>query len=255
MPSRNSLPKKVLPGIIAGLAFLALWEGAALRVASPLILPTPVSVGREFIKLCGSYDFLLALGASTLRAVVAFAFSFFLGAIFGIGSALCPIFGSALKPFMGVIKSTPVLAIIVLLLIWFPQGVVPIISALLMAVPVVSAAFEGGMAAINPEYLELARVFQIPGPRKFVKIVLPSLLPFAVTGASSALAIVWKVVIAGEVLSQPRRALGTGLVQAKVYLETSQALAWAVAAVILASLMDIGFHFLKKGIIGERIAP
>jgi NitT/TauT family transport system permease protein len=240
---------------LATLAFLALWEITALRVASPLILPTPLSVGLEFIKLCGRPDFLLALASSAARALAAFGLSFVLGAVFGIGSALCPIFGSALKPFLGLIKSTPVLAIIVLLLIWFPQGVVPIISALLMAVPVVSAAFEGGMASINPEYLELARVFQISGSRKFGKIILPSLLPFAVTGASSALAIVWKVVIAGEVLSQPRRALGTGLVQAKVYLETSQALAWALAAVILATIMDIAFHFLKKGIAGERSAP
>jgi NitT/TauT family transport system permease protein len=67
-----------------------------------------------------------------------------------------------------------------------------------------------------------------------------------VAGAKNALGLSWKVVVAGEVLSQPARALGTGMQNARIMLETAEVFAWAAAGVLLCALSDALFDRLAR---------
>jgi len=52
------------------------------------------------------------------------------------------------------------------------------------------------------------------------------------------LGLTWKVVIAGEVLAQPLHGIGTGMFQAKLYLETGEVFAWTVCAIVLSAVTE-----------------
>jgi len=54
----------------------------------------------------------------------------------------------------------------------------------------------------------------------------------------STLGLAWKVVVAGEVFSQPIHALGTGMQGARIQLETAEVFAWASAGILLCALTD-----------------
>jgi len=78
---------------------------------------------------------------------------------------------------------------------------------------------------------------------------LPAAAPHLVAGARSALGLSWKVVVAGEVLSQPLRALGSGLQDSRVLLETPRVLAWAAATIFLCGLTEWLFGLAAKRVL------
>jgi NitT/TauT family transport system permease protein len=245
-PSRVSFALRALPGIASTAILLALWQIASIANASNLILPPPALVISEFASLLGSKAFYAALAGTASRGLLAFAVSIAAGGIAGVAAGLVPAIRSALRPLLAAIRSTPVLALILLLLIWFPQDAVPVVSAFLMAFPVFLSAVVEGIASADAATLEMAAVFKMRKRDVFKSVRLPSLIPFLVSGASGCLSLIWKVVIAGEVLSLPKRAIGTGLHDAKIYLDTPKAFAWAFSAILLCALTDIAFSFLTR---------
>lgn len=245
MPSKRSF-LLVAPPLISVLCCLAIWKIAASRIGADIILPPPERVLSSFLSLVVTPRFLRSAGATGLRCLAAFSASLAAGIVLGLPAGVSRTFRSAILPFMAVIRSTPVLAVIVLFLIWFPQDAIPAVSAILMAAPVAVSAFSEGVRSIDPQLLEMAAVHRVPPVLRLFRIYLPSLSPHAVAGASSSLSLVWKVVVAGEVLSQPRFAIGTGLQNAKIQLETSTALAWTLATVILCALADSLFSLFAR---------
>jgi NitT/TauT family transport system permease protein len=188
--------------------------------------------------------FLEALAATFLRGLAAFSLSAVIGGAMGLAAGFHPLFGAFLAPVLTVIRATPVLALILLALLWFPSGFVPIFAAFLMAFPVMATNAEEGAQAADPRLLEMATLFRVPRREIFRRLRLPSAASHLVAGARSALGLSWKVVVAGEVLSQPLRALGTGMQEARVLLETGSVFAWAAASVLLCGVTEWVFGLI-----------
>jgi NitT/TauT family transport system permease protein len=240
---RDSTPRsserwRLAAGLASVLLLLLAWKLAAHSARSELILPSPERVLDVALGLYPSLGFLEALGATFLRGLAAFAASALLGGAAGIAAGLHPLFASFLAPALTVIRATPVLALILVALLWFPSGFVPIFAAFLMAFPVMEASAEEGARATDPRLLEMAQLFRVPRAEVFRRIRLPSAASHLIAGARSALGISWKAVVAGEVLSQPLHALGSGMQDARVLLETGSVLAWASASILLCGLTE-----------------
>jgi nitrate/nitrite transport system permease protein len=59
-----------------------------------------------------------------------------------------------------------------------------------------------GVASIDPDYLNVARVLRLGWPRTILRIVLPAALPMIFTGLRLSLGVGWMVLIAAEMLAQ-----------------------------------------------------
>ncbi|MDH7484579.1 MAG: ABC transporter permease, partial [Spirochaetales bacterium] len=122
---------------IAGIGiFLLVWQLGAGAVGSHLILPTPAAMLRAWLGLVGTARFWTAVGGSFLRVLEAFLISSVLGMITGTLSAWDSRVASLLAPLLTGIRATPVLALILLAMFWFPASQVPVFSAVLMGFPV-----------------------------------------------------------------------------------------------------------------------
>ena len=75
-------------------------------------------------------------------------------------------------------------------------------------------------------------------------VLLPKLQDFAETGVFSTFGMTWKVVVAAEVLSIPKKALGAVLQNAQVQLESTTLLA---ATIVLVALSCVFEKLLHKG--------
>jgi NitT/TauT family transport system permease protein len=211
-----------------------------------LVLPSPERIIATAAALYPTPRFLEALGATFLRGLVAFGISAALGMAAGLAAGLRPLFGAALAPLLTAIRATPVLALVLIALLWFPSGFVPIFSAFLMAFPIMVTSASEGAKAADPRLLEMASLFRVPRAKVFLKLRLPAAMPQLIAGAKNALGISWKVVVAGEILSQPERALGSGMQESRLLLETASVFAWAFAAVLLCALTEWAFSFAAR---------
>ncbi len=224
--------------------FLIVWESASLVVSSNLILPGPLPVLLALLEMCRKMSFWMSVGGSFLRVLEAFTLSVVLGILTGTLSGILPQFRAVLSPIMTGIRATPVLALILVAMFWFPSSQVPVFSAVLMAFPIMHTGAEIGVQATDEKLLQMSRLFSVPWNTVLCKLRIPSAMPHLLSGAKNALGISWKVIVAGEVLSQPRFALGTGMQEARLSLETPSVFAWALITIALCGLTEYLFGIL-----------
>ncbi|GAB1457441.1 hypothetical protein MASR2M48_27490 [Spirochaetota bacterium] len=125
-------------GFLAVAVILAVWKLAAVGIGTDIILPPPERVLTTLFEVIASDKFASSLGATILRGLAAFGISMLLGVAAGFAAGVSPRFESFMGPGLTIIRATPVLAVILIALIWFPSGVVPVFSAVIMAFPVVA---------------------------------------------------------------------------------------------------------------------
>ncbi len=235
---------------LVAIAFIvALWKTASLGIGLSIILPSPEQVVTAIAGIASTRRFAVAVGATALRGLSAFFISMLLGLASGLASGASRRIEGFMAPGLTVIRATPVLAVILIALIWFPSGVVPVFSAVVMAFPVVAADVAAGVRSADQRLIDMARSFGLSRRQALARVRLPSAMPHVVSAARNAVGLCWKVVIAGEVLSQPVNAVGTGMQGARINLETAEVFAWAAVGVVLCAVSDGLF-----GILARRLA-
>ena len=227
--------------------WLGVWALASAAVGSELLLPSPLQVARALAALAGTGDFWLTLLRSILRVLTGLVAAVVLGVLVGLLTHRSALARSLLAPVMMLLKSTPVASFIILALVWLGRGAVPVFIAGLMVLPVVWANTAAGLDGIDPQLLELARVYRLPRGRVLRRIVWPSVLPYLRSALRSALGLGWKAGIAAEVLTVPPYSIGKRIYEAKLYLETTELFAWTAAVVLLSVLIEHGLLRLVDG--------
>ena len=220
------------------LAYLLAWALAAHAVDTPLLLPSPASVLHRLLLLLPQRAFWLTLGGTLLRTLLAYLLGVALAVLL---AALCCCFRAAdllLSPLLSAVRATPVTSFIVLALVWLSSARVPVLTGLLMTLPVVYAAVTQAVRAVDPRLLEMARVYRFGSLGTLRHVVIPSVLPAFTESCLAAIGLCWKAVVAAEVIGVPKLAVGSRLYEAKIYLETDSLLAWTLTIVLLSVLLE-----------------
>ena len=222
--------------LIAGLFWLLLWGGLSAVIQKEIYLPSPLTTLRQVAINLSQAEGWQILGVSWIRVWGGFFLSFSLGILLGFPSGLISAVHTWLEPMVQIIKSTPVIALILLVLIWVPSDLVPLIISFLIGFPVIWAQTTEGVRRTDPKLLEMARVFHLSPIKRIKQIYFPSAWPAIRHASQTAVGLCWKASVAAEVLSHPRFAIGSKLYDAKVYLETPDLFAWTMI-LILASMI------------------
>jgi len=238
--------KRLLISFSSCVAIIIIWEIVSVALGASVILPSPFEVASSVLKLFASPVFLKNVGATVLRAVFSFLIIFFSGAVAGTVAGLRPTVDAVLSPFITLLKATPVMSVILLAFIWFSTGAVPVFAAFLMAFPVMYVQVMNGTHHLDGKLLQMCRVYGITGRKYLSNFVIPSLVPSYVTGAKQSLSMIWKVVIAAEVLTVPQSGIGRSLQLAQVRLDTASVFAWTIIAVVLTFAGDFIFSVITK---------
>lgn len=111
-----------------------------------------------------------------------------------------------------------------------------------------------GVARVDPNYLNVARVLKLGGMQKVFKIILPASLPYIFTGLRLSLGIGWMVLIAAEMLTQSP---GLGKFVWDMYQNgSSRSLAQICVALftigLIGFVLDQVMTFLQKRIHSEE---
>lgn len=228
------------------LLFLAAWQGTAWLIDNSLLLPGPLQVLVTLGELAGQGEFWLAVRGTFLRGLGAFLLAAAAGTAAGLAAGRSPLAGRLLAPWMAVVKSTPVLSIILLAIIWFKTPQVPLFVAFLVGFPIVAGNVREGVSQADGDLKEMLCLYGVSRGRRFLHLYLPAAMPYLLAGFSTALGITWKAVVAAEVLAMPARALGTGMNLARSQLETAEVFAWTAAAVLLSAVTEILLQILRR---------
>ena len=245
MNNTSNILKKAMP-LLALIFWLAVWLLIALLLNKPLLLPTPLAVTKALGRLLLSAAFWQALALSLLRIVVGIMAALLLGILLGFACVRLKLLDAALSPLMNLLKATPVASVIFLLLLFMGRNTVPLFIAFAMALPIVFANVKEGLWQRDAQLIEMATVFTVPRTRIFYRITLPSLYPYLIAAARTAISLAWKAGIAAEVLAVPEHALGRAIFESKQYLLTDELFAYTVTVLLIsAALEKLTLYFLR----------
>ena len=243
---KSSTIKSSIATLLSLLIMLAIWKAISMRINADIILPSPESVFKDLIKIVQSADFLTTVFATIMRAVSAFLIACIAGVIVGLITGFSKLAESLVKPIMIIIMSAPIISFILLALIWFKSGNVPIFATFLITFPIITANVRAGVRNVDIGLIEMARIYKVNKWRVLSEIYLPAIGPYLMAAVSTAVGLGWKVVVTAEVLSQPQFAIGTSLQNSKIYLETSSVFAWTLIAVVLSFIFEILIRTSEK---------
>jgi NitT/TauT family transport system permease protein len=246
--STSTFERRII-GIVSTVLFLVIWKIASVRVGAEIILPSPEDVFLRLIKVAQSRTFKLAVGSTALRTFYGFILSFAAGFVVGIACGSSRRIDAALAPLISIIRTVPVMSVILLAMIWFQTDGVPVFVCFLMVFPIITANVRQGVDGVDRKLLGMGTSYNLSRFQILTNITIPSVVPYVLAGLRASIGVAWKAVIAAEVLSQPLRAIGTGLQFSQMNLETAEVMAWTIAAIVFSwiseKLLDLAVKKLK----------
>ena len=245
----KSKKQEAIATVCAVAFWLLVWHIISVIVGSDIILVSPVRVVKTLFSVIADPAFLSTVGYSFVRIVGGFFAAMLLGVLLGWISSRIWIIETLLRPITVVIKATPVASFIILVLLWFSSRNLSVIISMLMVFPVIYLNTLEGIKSTDQKLIEMAKVFRMPLARRILYIYLPSVIPFFISACSVSLGLCWKSGIAAEVIGIPDGSIGELLYSAKIYLQSSELLAWTVIIVVISVLFEKLFMALLKLIV------
>lgn len=239
--------KNRLLKILTLLVIFIAWWGASLLINAEIILPNPVQVFSRVFELIKENDFLTILLFSWGRCLVSFLIALVVAGLLVILAFRVKILRHFLQILLAFLKSTPIMALILLFLIW-SRAYTPILAGLFVAIPVIYQHIYLGIEQIDYKLIEMAQVYKLSQKTIWTRIYWPALKPFLVAAVTSGLGMNFKAIIAAEVLSQPEYGIGTAMNNASIYLETKTVFAWVIIIVFTVIITDYALDKVNKSL-------
>ncbi|MBV8084167.1 MAG: ABC transporter permease [Chloroflexi bacterium] len=233
----------------AVLTFLVVWELYG-RSLNPIFLSSPSAIAGAFVELVQTGVLLAAILKSLQGLAIGFAVAVVVGITLGILMGRYRSVYHVLDPFITFFYSTPGVALIPLIMLWFGLGLTAKVIIIFEACffPIVINTF-AGVRNVSRNTVDVVRAYGATDRQVMTKVVLPSALPFVMAGIRLA---VGRGVI-GMVVAEFFTAL-SGLGSLIIVYSNAFATAKLFVPVIVIAGMGLGLTTLAK-YLERRLAP
>src|SRR5947207_14460180 len=169
-------------------------------IYSPVLLPSPKSVG-EYLLSAARDGTLLQATIVTVRRLLA---GYFIGIVIGLPFGLFTSGFKFMEVTIGVLalglQTLPSVCWIPLALLWFGQTESAMLFVVVMGtVWSVVIATDTGVRNIPPIFARAAKTMGSTGLHKWTKVILPAALPHLVSGMKQGWAFAWRSLMAAEI--------------------------------------------------------
>ncbi len=181
------MKRPVLIRVVSFLVVFFAWEAYG-RSVNPILFTYPTAIGRAFVELVSKGELQRYLLQSLEVLAYGFGIALVVGIPLGILLARSTTLATALMPYLNAIYSTPTVAFIPLIVLWFgfrvPAKVVVVF--LFMVFPILINT-QQGVRNLDRGLLEVARSFCSTERQLWGDLIIPSALPFIVAGINLAI--------------------------------------------------------------------
>ena len=247
-PARKAAqPKRILPFIVP-VALLVLWfvSTEGLRWFPPNQLPSPLAVLRTGGVLLADGDLTKHLVASIGRVFAGFAIGTVAAVILGVLVGLSRNVEQLIDPTLQALRNVPSLAWVPFLLLWLGIDETP--KIVLIAIGgffPVYLNLVSGIRQTDRKLLEVGYTFGFTDLSLIRRIVLPSALPYLLTGLRVGLGQSWLFLVAAELIASTR-GLGFMLIDGQNSSRPDIMLVSILILALLGKLCDGGLRLAEQ---------
>ena len=238
-----------LIGVGAVVVFLAAWQAvAAARVVPELFLPGPIDIASALASYVTSPEFVPDVTTSGQELLLGFGLAVVAGLPIGLLIGWYRRLRYALDPFISFFYSTPRIALLPLLIIWFGIGIWSKVAVIFLGAffPIAINTL-AGIRSLDPPLLKAARSFGASDLQIFRTVALPGSVPFILTGIRLGVGHALIGVVVGELVAA-QHGVGLAMATAGSTFQTSKVFAGliiiaGVGVVLQILLQRLEGHF------------
>ena len=230
---------KLLPFLLPIILILFWQVSSTLGWLSSSVLPSPLAVLQDGIKLTQSGELPKNLSISLYRATVGLLIGggvgFILGFINGMSKTCRLLFDSSIQMF----RNIPHLALIPLIILWIGINESAKISLVAIGTmfPVYINTFHG-ISSVDPDLIEMGKSYELSKSQMFFKIIFPAALPQILVGIRYALGVMWTTLIVAETISASS-GIGYMANNAEDFMDMETVILCIVVYAILGKISDL----------------
>ncbi len=235
--------KKIL-GTTAVVLFLTTWElvGNTLQLINPMFMSAPSLIWKAAVQLFGSGEIWNDLYVSGVEFGWGYFLSVIVGVPFGIAIGWYKKMAYTFDPFINAMNATPRVALLPLIIIWLGIGILSKVGIIFLgAVFPLMINTRDGVKTTPLNLLNAAKSFGASEWQIFMSIVLPSTVPFILTGLRLAVGRALIGVLVGE-LYAATAGIGFMITVAGATFQTDKVfvgiLIFAITGMVATDLLD-----------------
>lgn len=254
VPRSGSRAKRIGARVLADgfpIALVVIWWALAQRLP-PFILPDPLDVGRQTLKMLFG-DLAIHTYTSFFRVVIAVGLALLIGGFLVFLASLLPVteplIGSRVLPLL---NGIPSLGWAIIGVTWFGVTDVSVIFVeTAIVVPFCLVNLWEGVRSIDRGLLEMGKSFTRNKVKILVRIELPLLLPYVFAALRLSFSVAWKVALIAEFFGA-QRGLGLLMNTARQNFDTPTLFATIVTVLVVVFLFErlifepVGTYFATK---------
>lgn len=229
--SRRLAERAIADGLVVG-AVLGWW---VLSLHLPeFVMPSPWQVVERLAQLFLTPSLLADTSASAARVVASVVLSTVIGGALAVIPYRWPVADAIVRdritPFL---NAFPSVGWAILAMIWFGTTDAAVIFVeVAILTPFCLVNILEGLKELDAELIEMGSSFTRNGGRKFCKLVVPMLLPYAMSAIRIAYGIAWKIALVAELFGVSS-GLGYLMLKAEIVSDSTAVYATCFAVVVL----------------------
>jgi sulfonate transport system permease protein len=186
--------------LLVPVTIVVAWQAASsLGLIGNRLMPAPVDVARAFWDKATSGQLAVDIAASAQRAVSGLLVGGSIGFVLGLANGVSRLSHSLTDTTLQMLRTIPNLALIPLVILWFGIGEEAklFLTALGVFFPIYLNTLHG-VRNVDPQLIEMGRVYGMNGWTLFRKAIFPGALPSIFVGLRFSLGIMWLTLIVAE---------------------------------------------------------
>ena len=229
---------------------LLIWELISrLLVANALFLAAPSQIVQAIYNLSMTGELERHIGISAAEFAIGYVIASVLGIAVGLAMASSVGFKQAAQPWISGLYATPTIALAPLFILWLGIGIwSKVIVVIFLVLFPVTINTEAGLRTTSDRLIEMLRSFGATKRQIFIKVSLPSALPFILAGLKLGIGRGLIGVVVAELFGS-RAGLGRLISQSADAFNMPELFAGVIVLAVAGIAMTAGFGWLEKRLV------
>lgn len=240
--------KYSLISLLTVIVFFGVWELVAYLVGKPYLLPRFSEVIKEFFSLLTRKDFYIVTFSTLGRCLLGFVIALVLGIGLGISGGISKTARAIFSPFVSFLRTTPTMALTLIIMVWLRNKYTPILIGLIMVFPIIYRTVSDNLISVDGKLKEMIKVYGVSTKNAIRYLYIPEVLPVLLGSLVTAFGLNIKAVVSAEILAYTADSIGLRMFIAKqdFFGGTATLFAWVLTAIILSVVFELILGLIQK---------
>ncbi|MGN0753880.1 MAG: ABC transporter permease [Aristaeellaceae bacterium] len=215
-------------------------QAAGALKGDRLVFPGVDEILRAFFRLIATPKTYALIWTTLKHLIASMLVSTLIGITLGILQGMIPFVRNLLRPLMILLRSLPMVILIVIVMVVTDYSRVPVIASSIILIPMIAEAACEGCRRIDPELIDVYRMNANFNPRVLFSVYLPLMAGYLRQAYVNAVGMGIKLAVSTEYLVQTRNSLGKAVHTSGYFNEYQDIYAYALVMILLVLAVSEG---------------